>query len=116
MEYERPKVDVGQIVYWYMAAGSEPFAAIVTSMGARNLGLSIFGPGYSDMMTRDGVLHVSDPNADDSVDNDSGLWDYAPTDPRRDGIRKSPRTDSKAESSASVKRGPGRPRKTELAS
>jgi len=84
--YEMPKVYLGQMIVWYAAPGGEGAPGIVTAVGSRNLSLAVFAPGFSNAITPDGALHVSDPMVSKMLENDGGVWDY--TDPMKEKLQR----------------------------
>jgi hypothetical protein len=130
MQFVMPEIRVGTVVLFYVGADRNqvPQAAMVTGVGHRNLVLSVFAPNTYNLLIRDGVRHMHDPDLLHNVDTrEMGGWDYThehrmlielqekvkylmaqdvPMDPEK----RSP-TDEEPEK----KRGPGRPRKEETA-
>ena len=74
--FQMPKVYQGQMVIWYLAPGGQGSPAVVTKIGTRSLCLSVMSAGFQNMLTPEGVLHVSDPNVSRMLENESGVWDY----------------------------------------
>jgi hypothetical protein len=77
MDYEMPKVQLGDIVFWFPGGNptSEPSPAIVTRAGRDNLCLNIISPTSFNFLIRDGVRHCKDPRA--PVDQkEEGGWMY----------------------------------------
>ncbi len=76
--FDMPRVSVGTIVLWYPDGSQvmEPLAAIVTRVHVRSLCLNIFSEGNYNMMVRDGVRHIKDPDlAKENVRQD-GAWGH----------------------------------------
>ena len=82
--FKMPPVEVGQIILWFPhgEASAEPWPAIVTRVGHANLCCGIFSPTSYNLMIRDGVRHVSDPQAKKAELLEQGGWDYTPRDKR----------------------------------
>lgn len=73
---------VGQTVEWFPHAdrNAGSCAAIVTGQRRGALDLSVVNPGSSSLKTKNGVLHVDDPDLKRLGDNAvvNGGWDYTP--------------------------------------
>jgi hypothetical protein len=78
--YRMPAISIGAIVLWYPngARSVPPLPAIVTRINPRSLGLSIFAPDTHNLMLRDGVRHLDDPEfrKDPVRMGEEGGWDY----------------------------------------
>ena len=77
-EFIPPEVMEGDIVTWYPygeeSKQSEP--AIVTQIGSRTIGLHIFVENSRTPVYKDGVRHISDPDAKRAEFIESGAWDH----------------------------------------
>jgi len=111
--YQQPPVHVGQTVVWMPDPGCKPYAAIVTEVGTRTVGLAIHPTGYLNHLVKDGVVHISDPTAEFSVKNEMGLWDYTDGDKKRRKTASQIAEESKTEES---RKPAARPRREEILS
>ena len=78
--YQMPPAEVGLPVYWYPSGSKadKPHAAFVSGAANRSLSLNILSPTTYNYLLRDGVRHVSDPDAKRVEFQESGAWDYVP--------------------------------------
>lgn len=76
--YKMPEVHLGQTVIWYDGGNiaDRPFAAIVVGVGSETVSLAIVPAGSHNLMVRDGVRHVGDPNRRAIKIEDAGAWDH----------------------------------------
>ena len=82
--YSMPKVELGDVVLYYMSANAEPSAAIVTKVGVSNISIARIPPQSYSMDPYDGCIHRLSPNAAKSYAiEDQGTWDYRLSDKRR---------------------------------
>lgn len=76
-----PAADVGQIVWWWAYGEVEnhiPLPAVVVSVGSRTLQLAILKPLVRSVDPRDGVRHISDPDARRDEFVEQGAWSHTP--------------------------------------
>ena len=74
-----PPVSVGQIVLWWAYGEREnhlPLPAIVISVGTRTIELAVFKSLVRSHDTRDGVRHITDPDARRDEFVEMGAWSY----------------------------------------
>jgi hypothetical protein len=129
--FKMPEIKIGTLVLFYVGADRTqvPAAAMVTGIGQRNVILSVFQPNTYNLLIRDGVRHMNDPDLNHNADiREMGGWDY--TDDYKLLLELKEKvsylmsqdvpleTDHELVTAAKegAKRGPGRPRKEEAAS
>lgn len=75
-----PSPELGMSVIWYQdrpdPSREKGHAAVITAVGSRSVAISVFHPAAYNMDVYDGVLHVSDPDGQKSIDAGDGLWDH----------------------------------------
>ncbi len=74
------KARLGQIVFWYphgVRTGA-PHVAIVTGVAVKSLNLNILSPMSYNFLIRDGVRHMSDPDAKKPELLECGAWEHTP--------------------------------------
>jgi hypothetical protein len=68
---------VGMNCLFYFDKTSTPSAGIVTAKGNQDtLSVLVFHPGFSSGDIHDGVPHMDDRQAQRSIEDGSGVWDY----------------------------------------
>lgn len=77
--YVMPRASIGMSVVWhaYGEMGTPGAPGIVCELGNRTLSISIFLPGKTSVMYKDGVRHSSDPDAGNEEFKVAGCWDYS---------------------------------------
>lgn len=78
-EFKVPPAHLGQIVLWRTDPTSEPSPAIISAVNTRNVCLHIFSKYNAVPLLRDGVFHISDPQALRQGNKDAGVWEHVPT-------------------------------------
>lgn len=77
-----PPVQIGEPVHWWpygeIGVGAKPVPAIVTEIGTRTLHLSLIAAGAKMVIPKEGVRHVSDPDAKRDEFKEVGAWSYSP--------------------------------------
>ncbi len=73
--YVMPRAIVGPCVWRDRPGADEVVAALITEVGQRTVGVTLFPPGSRVGITRQGVRHVSDPEFPKLVAQE-GVWDY----------------------------------------
>ena len=79
VEFAQPPACVGMGVVWYPfgETANPGMPGQVVEVGNRTLSLSIFLPNKTSLMYKDGVRHLSDPDAKREEFIDIGCWDYS---------------------------------------
>jgi hypothetical protein len=81
-EYQMPKTELGDFVYFYPHPGAEPEIAQVIKPGARALTLWVTAPGFGGM-ERTSVHHKDDPGVTENAEwAKLGSWEHKPKDSR----------------------------------
>lgn len=78
--FKMPAIELGDVVFWF-PGGSEsadPHVAMVTKVGAETIHLNVFATNTYNLLLRDGVRHLTDPNAKRFETSENGAWDYTP--------------------------------------
>jgi hypothetical protein len=74
-----PRASVGMSIIWYPYGETDKpgMPGLVCEVGQRTLSLSIFLPHKTSVMYKDGVRHLSDPEAKNQEFIESGCWDFS---------------------------------------
>lgn len=76
-----PVAYVGDMVLWWAHGETEnhlPLPAVVVSVGTRTLNLAVFQPLRTSALVKDGVRHISDPDARRDEFVEMGAWSHTP--------------------------------------
>lgn len=91
MDYQMPKVEVGDVVLFYLSgsASEPPMPAIVCHVGERTLSLGVIGRDSYALYPADGVRHLDDPLLRNNVDLQiHGAWEKTPQAKRLEAMEK----------------------------
>ena len=116
--FNPPSVEIGRTVLFHVDGdkGSAPCPAFVIVDAGANLTLGVIRGHTQRIEIFDGVMHVDDPRVKNQY-NDSGAWDYTEWDRKimlmlsHESVKSAVADPPKPTLDATIKRGPGRPRK-----
>lgn len=80
-DWKMPKVEKGQVVYWYPSRMDKiPTAAVVIAVGEQTVNLALHTHLTKDHIFRDGVHHKDDPWLLLHAEHAGGSWTLTPRD------------------------------------
>lgn len=76
--FVQPEVAVGEPIIWYPTgdAQGEYCAGVCVRVGSRTIAVNLFVENTQKLVYKDGVRHVSDPDAMRSEFMEIGTWDH----------------------------------------